>query len=668
MWQAVVRAVGVHAAWLVTSVQRGLAISNCFMKTPFPYLVLAAAVAGLFPAVASGQTASGPQAAGAVVAANAVSSGAAQAEEGSIPVVVTATRVEQPLTDVLADVTLIDRQQIKQSGAVNVTDLLARQPGLELARNGGPGTSSSIYIRGADTRFTAVYIDGVRVDSQSTGGAPWEAIALGQVDHIEIVRGPAAAVYGSDAVAGVVQIFTRKGEGAFAPYVGVGAGNRRTGKVEAGFSGRSGAVDYSLGVERGTSRGFNARLDGNPDRDGYRQNAANARLGWQISEAHRLDLTGTYSKMDAQYDAARSTARRPAVADDHAINRLTTVGATWSAQWLPAWNMRLSVNESRQRYETTPSPYLTETRLRNYLLHNTWKQGGHAVTAALERREDELTNTSLPQGRQNRHQNAVALGYGYSSGPHTVQLNLRHDRDSEFGGHTTGGAAYGFAFAPNWRVTAAAGTAFRVPTLYQRFSEYGQASLQPEKSRNAELGLHWQDQGNRFGITAYHNRISNLISFGAAGPCASPWGCYENTGRAVLRGVTLSGAYQLGKVNLNGSVDWQKPHNADTGKLLARRARRILKLGADTRLATGPLNWTLGAEVQASGRRYDNAANTEVLGGYGLVNLYASTVIARDWQLLARVDNVGDKKYQLAKGYATPGRTLYVSLRWAPRW
>lgn len=172
--------------------------------------------------------------------------------------VVTATRVEQPLTDVLADVTLIDRQQIEQSGAVNVTDLLARQPGLELARNGGPGTSSSIYIRGADTRFTAVYIDGVRVDSQSTGGAPWEAITLGQVDHIEIVRGPAAAVYGSDAVAGVVQIFTRKGEGSFAPYVGVGAGNRRTGKVEAGFSGRSGAVDYSLGVERGTSRGFNA--------------------------------------------------------------------------------------------------------------------------------------------------------------------------------------------------------------------------------------------------------------------------------------------------------------------------------------------------------------------------------------------------------------------------
>ncbi|MDO4769627.1 MAG: TonB-dependent receptor [Brachymonas sp.] len=630
------------------------------MKTPFPYLALAAAVASALPAVALGQTAAQQKTA-------MTSPAAPQADAATLPVVVTANRVEQPLTDVLADFTLIDREQIAQSGAVNVVDLLARQPGMELVRNGGPGTSSSIYIRGADTRFTAVYVDGVRVDSQSTGGAPWEAIALGQVDRIEIVRGPAAAVYGSDAVAGVVQIFTKKGEGAFSPYVAVGAGNRRTGKVEAGFSGKSGAVDYSLGVERATSRGFNAREDGNPDRDGYRQNAAHARLGWQINPAHRLDVTGSHSKMDAQYDAGRHTRRRPATTDDHAINRLTTWGATWSAQWLPAFSTRLSVNESRQRYETTPSPYLTNTKLRNYLLQNAWKQGGHTFTAALERREDELINTSVPQGRKDRYQNAVALGYGYSGGPHTLQVNLRADRDSEFGKQTTGGAAYGFAFAPGWRVTAAAGTAFRVPTLYQRFSEYGQASLQPEKSRNAELGLHWQNQGNRFGITAYHNRISNLISFGAAGPCASPWGCYNNTGRAVLRGVTVSGAYQVGRVNLHGSVDWQKPCNADTDKLLARRAERLLKLGADTRLSTGAVDWTLGAELQASGRRYNDAANTQVLGGYGLVNLYANAVIARDWQLLARVDNVGDKKYQLAKGYGTPGRTFYVNLRWAPR-
>ncbi|QTD46819.1 TonB-dependent receptor domain-containing protein [Ottowia testudinis] len=580
----------------------------------------------------------------------------AQLAAPSLPdTVVTATRVAQPLTDVLADVTLIDEPQIRQSGAVNIADLLQRQPGLELSRNGGPGTTTSLFMRGADNRFTAVYIDGVRVDTQSgSGGAPWEALALGQIERIEIVRGPAAAVYGSDAIAGVVQIFTKKGEGPFTPYVGVGVGNRRTGKLEAGFSGQSGAVDYALGAERAISRGFNNKPAGNPDVDGYRQSAASGRLGWQVNGAHRLDLSGVYTGMDAQYDGFT-----PGL-DDHGLNQLATLGASWSAQWSKAYSTRLSVSESRQRYETTPSPYLSKTSLRNVLLQNEWRQGNHLLTASLERREDHLVNAPIDRGR---HQNGIALGYGYSGGAHTLQLNLRHDRDSEFGGQTTGGAAYGYAFAPGWRATAAAGTAFRVPTLYQRFSQYGQPALQPEKSRNVEIGLHWAQGGSRVGVTAYRNNVSNLITFGAAGPCGDAFGCYENTGRARLQGVTLSGAHRLASVNLGGSIDWMQPKDAVTGKLLARRAQRTLKLNADTRVA----GWTLGAEWQAVSARWDNAANTQRLGGYGLVNLYASTILAREWSLLARIDNLADKTYQVARGYATPGRTIYVGLRWTPR-
>jgi vitamin B12 transporter len=579
----------------------------------------------------------------------------AQLAAPSLPdTVVTATRVAQPLTDVLADVTVLGDEQIRASGAVTIGDLLARQPGLELSRNGGPGTATSLYLRGAETRFTAVYIDGIRVDSQSTGGAPWESIALGQVERIEIVRGPAAAVYGSDAIAGVVQIFTRKGEGPFTPYLGVGAGSRRSGRVEAGFSGQSGALDYALGAARELSRGYNSMPAGNPDRDGYRQSSASGRLGWKINDAHRVDLSGTHTRMDAQYDGFL-----PGL-DDHGLNRLSTLGAAWSAQWSKRYSTRLSVSESDQRYETVPSPYLSKTRLRNVLLQNEWREGSHLFTAALERREDHLVNAPIDQGR---HQNAIALGYGFSGGPHTLQVNLRHDRDSEFGGQSTGGVAYGYGFAPGWRATVAAGTSFRVPTLYQRFSEYGQPALQPEKGRNIELGLHWARGDSRFGITAYRNRVTNLIVFGAPGPCAGAFGCYENAGRARLQGVTVSGAHRLGAVNLAGSLDLQSPRNALTDKLLPRRAQRLLKLSADTRVA----GWTLGAEWQAASHRWDNAANTRRLGGHGLVNLYASTTIARDWQLLARLDNLGDKSYQLARGYATPGRTLFVGLRWTPR-
>ncbi|MDO5625212.1 MAG: TonB-dependent receptor [Pseudomonadota bacterium] len=573
--------------------------------------------------------------------------------------VVTATRVAQPLTDVLADVTLIDEPAIRRSGAVNIADLLARQPQLELSRNGGPGTTTSVFMRGAETRFTAVYVNGVRVDTQSTGGAPWESIALGQIERIEIVRGAAAAVYGSDAVAGVIQIFTKQGEGAFSPYVGVGAGNRRTGRLEAGFSGSSGAVDYALGVERNVSRGYNVKPeDGNPDRDGYRGSAASGSLGWRINPAHRVDLTGTYSRQDTQYDGFA-----PGL-DDHALNRLGTLGASWSAQWTKHYSTRLSVSESRQRYETTPSPYLTETTLRNYLLQNEWRQGAHLTTATLERREDHLVNAPIDQGR---HQNALALGYGYSAGAHTVQVNLRHDRDSEFGGETTGGVAYGFGFAPGWRATAAVGTSFRVPTLYQRFSDYGQPALAPEKGRNMELGVRYAQGGTQAGVTVYRNRMRNLIGFGAAGACASDFGCYANTGRARYQGIAFNASTRLGGLNLSGSLDLQDPENLDTGKQLARRAKRQIKLAADHRVNIGGNDWTFGAEWRASSHRWDNAANTRRLGGYGLVNLYASTTIAREWTLLARVDNVGDKQYELARGYAQPPRTFYVGLRWSPK-
>lgn len=568
--------------------------------------------------------------------------------------VVSAARVAQPLTDVLADVTLIDQRQIQRSGAVNVTDLLATQAGLELARNGGPGSTSSIYMRGAENRFTAVYIDGVRVDTQSTGGPPWESIALHQIERIEVVRGASAAVYGSDAVAGVIQIFTRKGEGPFTPYIGAGLGSHGRKKAEAGFMGKSDAVDYSFGITRDISSGFDSRPGTNPDRDGYRNTSANARLGWQINQAHRLDVTGTYSDMNAQFDGYTPNQ------DDHGLNRLRTGGLVWSAQWTKNYSTSLSVSESRQSYQTTPDIYRTETTLRNYLLQNEWRSEGHLATLTLERREDHLTNDPIDQGR---HQNGIALGYGYTGGPHTLQAHVRHDSDSEFGGQTTGNLAYGYSFAPGWRVSASAGSSFRVPTLYQRFSEYGQPALQPEKGRSIEMGLHWSEGSSRFGITVFRNRVRNLITFGAAGPCGAPFGCYENTGRAQYQGVTISGAHKLAGVNLRGSLDLQSPRDLNTDKRLPRRAESLLKLAADTQVGA----WTLGTELLASSKRYDDAANKNVLGGYGLVNLYASTVIAREWELLARVNNLAGKDYQVARGYATAGREFFVGLKWTPR-
>ena len=582
--------------------------------------------------------------------------------------VVTATRTEQPLSDLVADVSIVDRKTIEASGATGVVDLLARLPGVQIARNGGVGNSASVFLRGAETRFTAVYIDGVRVDSQPTGGAVWEQIPLSQIDRIEVLRGPAAAVYGSDAIGGVVQLFTRKGRGPAQPYVGVGVGNHGTRKVEAGISGASGAFDYALGVAHERSKGYDIRTSdakANPDRDGYQSTSGNARVGFKVNARHRLDATLLASYMNSGYDAFGYKPLAPD--DDRNKNRLRTAGLSWNAQWSNAYSTRLSVTDTLSRYETEPSLYRTETSLRGYVWQNEVRLGAHRLSATLERREDSLNNPALDVYSKtidrDRSQNAIALGYGIHSGAHTVQLNVRHDEDSEFGGKNTGSAAYGYEFAPKWRATASAGTAFRAPTLYQRFSEYGDASLQPESSRNVEVGLRYAQGSSSFSATAYRNRVTNLISFAGGGNCGAAFGCYANTARAEYRGATLAGSHKLGSVQVRGSMDFQKPRDLDTGKLLARRAKRYATLGADTQLA----GWTVGTELQASGQRFDDAKNTRVLEGYGLVNLYASKRIAQDFTLLARVDNLSDKDYQLARTYVPPGRTLYVGLKWAPQ-
>lgn len=576
--------------------------------------------------------------------------------------VVTATRTAQPLSDVLADVSIIERHTIERSGASALADVLAHLPGVELARNGGPGTSTSVYVRGAETRFTAVYIDGVRVDSQSgAGGASWEGIPLAMIERIEVLRGPAAAVYGSDAVAGVIHIFTKKGESGTAPYVGMGVGSYRTWKTEAGISGAagSGTIDYAVGMAREMSQGFNAttKAGSNRDRDGYASTSAHARIGWQPHADHRLEGTLLYNDIHSGYDTSDM--------DDRTVHRLHAAGLNWHAQWNRLYATRLSITDTRDRYETAPSPYMAHTQLRGYLFHNEWRWSGHHITAALERREDQLENAPIARSRS---QNALALGYGVRMGAHTVQLNARHDEDSEFGGKSTGSAAYGYEFAPHWRVTAAAATAFRTPTLYQRFSLYGDASLQPENARNVELGLKWSQAQHSFSTTLYRNRVSDLIYWvGASGTCpgnAGAWGgCYANVGQARYEGVTFAAGTQFGAWRWNGSVDIQEPHNVSNGKQLARRAKQHARLGAQTDWA----GWTVGAEVHASGMRYDDANNTKKLGGYALVHLHASTRIARDYHIIARIDNLGDKNYELARGYASAGRTVYVGLKWMPQ-
>lgn len=578
-------------------------------------------------------------------------------------VVVTASRVQQPVTDVVADISIIDRAEIDRLGVTSVVQLLARLPGLQTIAS---SDSNSVYIRGADARMTALYVDGVRVDSQDGlrlgGGAPWELVPLNQIDRIEVLRGPASAVYGSDAMGGVIQIFTRRGEAGFSPFVNLGVGSFNQTKWEAGFSGAQAGWDYALSVGREDSDGFNTRPDlvHKPDHEASSRQSGSLNLGYQLSSSHRLELTALDSTLETQYVPWGGGT------DINVKSHLSTSALSWRAQWTDVYSTRLSLSQSQMdRTDNAPNDF--KTNLQTVLFENNVRLGKGMLTAVLEERRDDFdakATTWDPAFKGSRTQNAVALGYGANYGQHAVQINLRQDNDSLFTSKSTGALAYAYSFAPHWRANVSTGTAFRVPTLEQVYGPYGDTKLAPESNQNHEVGVSYATAVRTVKAVVYRNDVSNLISSSQTlSTCSAGFFCYYNVGQASIQGVTLSGTQRFGPYEMRASLDTLDPINSVTGKALSLRARKTLMLGVDRRVAT----WHLGGEVQAVGERFDNAANTVVLPGYALLNLNASQQMSKDWQLVMRLDNAADVKYQQVGQMATAGRSFYLGLQWQPR-
>lgn len=590
-------------------------------------------------------------------------------------VVTTATRSPQLLAEVLADLTVITRADIERQASASLADLLRANGCAEISRTGGAAATTSVYLRGAETRHTLVLVDGVRVDSQATGGASWAAIPLAQIERVEVLKGPASAIYGSDAVGGVVQIFTRKAGGRPSVDVSVALGNLGTRKLDGAVSGRAGMLDYAVSLAGERSDGFNATLDvpGSysyvPDRDGWLKRQGSLRLGAQLSPEHRAELVALHSHVDGQYDADKS---KP-LADDHSLQDTDAARLALSSQWSPALQTQLSVGQSQERYETRPSPYRTVTRLRNVGLTGSYLiDKGQQVNFALERNEDRLENSNLTSANQldTRRANGMGLGYLLTAGDFSAQLHARHDQDSQYGGVNTGTLLAGYVLTPGLRLVGSVGNAFRAPTLFQRGSVYGPdlskpgaKALAPERGHNAEIALKYSDGDTEASVTAYRNRVDQLIIFaGDSTACNSGFGCYSNVAAARLQGLSLAAGSSFGGLRLSGTLDLQAPKDISTGKLLARRAKTHGTLRADTRLA----GWQLGAAVQASGQRFDNAANTRPLAGYALVSLDAGYKLSRELAVQLNLDNAFNRAYQTAGGYASTPRTALVTLRWTP--
>jgi vitamin B12 transporter len=509
-------------------------------------------------------------------------------------------------------------------------------------------------------------IDGVRLASQSVGATSLEAIPLEQIERIEILRGPASSLYGSDAIGGVIQVFTRRGTGELSGSASAGYGTYDTWSAAAGIGGSVGPVRVSVQLGAKGSAGFDAIVDkrnfsANDDRDGYRGDNAsvNATLPWAAGQ----ELSAQYfvSRLNAQYDGG----------PDHDDRTITTL-SSWQVASRNAlteyWVSRLSagagIDDSVS--ETGYGDFPFRTVQSQYAWQNDFALPRSTLTLGVERREESVTTDADFAVTSRTTDSAFAI-YRLRYAAHALQANLRVDHASQYGNHTTGAIAYGYTPGPGWRFTAAYGTAFKAPSFndlyYPMFSN---PNLVPETSRNAEAGIHWSGGGDdaaggrwQARAIAYRNVVDDLIVF----QCDADFNCApQNADRARLQGATLGVDATIAATTLTASLDLQSPMNTTTDKLLPRRARQHGAVTISRQL--GPVR--VGAELIASSYRYDDAANLVRMAGYGILNLTAEWALARQWALQVRANNVLDRNYELAAGYSTGGATVFAGLRWQP--
>jgi vitamin B12 transporter len=581
-------------------------------------------------------------------------------------IIVTATRTPQPSNEVLSDTVVIEQAEIAR--ASSLADLLGRQRGIEIARNGGAGSNASVFIRGANANQNVVLVDGVRIGSSTTGAANWSAIPLSSIDHIEIVYGPLSTLYGADAIGGVIHIFTKKGGAKPLLAASIKAGSNQTREVEASISGRAGddgAFSYALSAGQQQSDGFSATLPSarsyNPDRDGYDRQSAAGQFTLELAAGHAVGLTFLHSRLDAQYDNG------PSSFDARSLQQLDNLALFSRNQLLPGWTSQFQVAQAEDQSSNASSSTSTSqinTRQTSVSWQNDIEIGRDTLQLLFERRDEDVLSSSAAALTRGRTTDSVAASYHLKRGAQLASVSVRNDDSSQFGSASTGALAYGYRLSSALRASASASTSFRAPTFNDLYYPgFGLASNRPEEGRNVEAGLHFDDGHTQWSATYYRNRVTDLLVTAAVCPietASHPKGCSYNIDQAQLAGWTWSVRRRIGPFQIKGNLDLQDPRNETTGKQLARRAKRHANLGIDY----GAGAFDGGAEWQLSSQRFDDSANLKPLGGYGLLNLHASYQVAPDWSLLLRWNNVTDKRHELASNYATEGSNVFVGLRY----
>ncbi|MDP9014795.1 MAG: TonB-dependent receptor [Pseudomonadota bacterium] len=598
-------------------------------------------------------------------------------------IVVTATRNPQPAGQALEPLVLIDRAALEESLALDVGDVLRFHADLDIGRSGGPGQPLSLFIHGANSAQSIIMIDGVRINAGTIGGAPLQNLAPELFERIEIVKGPRSAIYGTDAIGGVVNLTTRSGGPSGADAM-LGYGRYGTGEfaVDGNYTQGDTSVRTALAGQR--SSGF-APILGDTLDSGYKNlsgtAAASTRIAGVDLGAFYWRSTGTTDYANGNYNSDSTAFASFTPLSEHFSN--SALAAHASGDLTDIWHAHLTlsriVDDLRQEqidiFNSPPAGDFDYTSRDTVDLQNDVKIAGAQV--------DQLVTfgTILTKERTN----SVSFGTPYSietrtqtyylqdqleAGPHRLLLAAGYYRHPAFGAHETWNAEYGYAVTADTLLTASAGTAFRAPSATDRFGYGGTPNLKPESSRNFEVGVKSRlGEHQQVTFAAFQDTIDDLIMF-VSDPSNHPYfGENKNVARARIRGLEAGWELHEDSWSVRAEGSLQDPRDlsaAASGTELLRRTKHSVTLSGSRRIGRGEI----GVDLLQSGARQDLGivSNKSVSdGGYVLAALYGKLSLTPAWSVTARLDNALDRRYELANGYNTAGRAASLAARYSFR-
>ncbi|KHS80717.1 TonB-dependent vitamin B12 receptor BtuB [Pectobacterium carotovorum] len=582
-------------------------------------------------------------------------------EKNTDDIVVTANRFSQPVSSVLAPTTVVTREEIDRWQAKSLTDVMRRLPGVDIGQNGGLGQKSSLFIRGTNSSHVLVLIDGIRLNQAGlSGSSDLSQIPLSLVQKVEYIRGARSAVYGSDAIGGVVNIITTREKNGMTLSAGIGSN---------GYQSYDGATQQTLGNSTTATlagnytytKGFDvaaADAPRQPDRDGFMSKLLYGAVSHQFSDEFSGFLRSYGFDNRTGYDGFSGHDTRQLYGQTW-DSGLRYQNGIYSTQFIGSYSHSKDYDYDSQKGAYESGATLVDSQQYNAQWGNSLQVGTGAVSAGVDWQEQVIKPDSTNVNREeSQHNTGIYLTGLQRFSSVVLEGSVRGDDQSEFGWHNTWQTGASWEFIDGYRLIASYGTAFKAPNMGQLYGRSGSnRALQPEESKQWEGGIEGLTGPVTWRVSGYRSDIDNLIT----STSGTNW-VFQNIDKAEIKGIEATAAFDTGPVSHRISYDYVDPRNAITDEVLIRRAKQQVKYQLDWQLYD--LDWSV--TYHYLGQRYDKDFSTfpersVKLGGVSLWDLAASYPITSHLTVRGRIANLFDKDYETAYGYRTAGREYYLT-------